>query len=208
MDEVEIAKASARHVRHELHPRSGGHARDARAADVAAVVMHVRLDDVTGAVLNAPLDAPNAEFLLAKGDGDCELVGHLLGFPYFVKGHGLFIEAVLVLFHHAANADGVGNVVGAVGVSIKGEVVAEGFANERDERFGSTGKRIDVTTHASAEAELERAATGIRDELLQMLDFLFGLVPAHTAGDVDGDIASDRAAKEISQRALRSLAHQ
>ncbi len=193
-------------MRDALFAEGVSHASDLHAADHAAEVEHVLLDDGERAVGDEPAEVVGAGFLLAAGDGNVERIGDLSCLLVPVEGDGLFEEGVLVLLHELADGDGLSGRVGAVGVGGDDHLVAEGLADERDEFFAAAFGSLFVA-HAAAELELDGLRVGDGDVALEMFDGLFGRDAALSVGLVDRDAAVvDLVADEKADGAVGHLA--
>ena len=131
MERIDEAK-SAGQMDSGGHASQLSHARHPRRAYQPAVIVQVRLNDIRHAVANHPLETPLAGLLLAKGNGDGEGVGHLLGGVEIVERARFLVMDGLDVFEHLADADGFGRVVRAIGVGMDDHLVPQRFAGERD----------------------------------------------------------------------------
>ena len=152
--------------------------------------MQIRLDDIHATILNRPPETPHAKFLLATGHGSRHFIRHTLGIPDVIERARLFKKSIAIVFHETANADGMFDIIGTVGISIERHLVAERTTHEWDQGLGSTGQRIPIIAHATTESKLDCTGAGFGNQAFEVFDFLLRTVTSIAAGAINRNVAS------------------
>ena len=98
------------------------------------------------------------------GHGNRQGVGHALGVFQVIERAGLLEVHRLDVLQHPADLDGLGRIVGAVGVGVDVDPVAQRLAGQGDERLGAAGHGVGVAAHAAAHAELDGLGARLVDQ--------------------------------------------
>ena len=94
--------------------------------------MKVWLDYINAAVVNHPAEATLTVFLLTTGNRYCQSIGHPLRVFQVIERTRLLEIDRIDIFQHPSDLDGFRRVIGAIGISVDSDLIAQRFAGKRN----------------------------------------------------------------------------